>query len=237
MDIEEAGLGPKLVWAGAKPPRREPLIGRYVRLEPVDASRHAADLFELSHGPQGDPAIWIYMGYGPFADIAAFRTWLVERAASTDPLFYTVIDEASGKAAGMTSFLRIVPADGVIEIGHIWYAPVLQDTRASTESTYIMAKHAFDVLGNRRFEWKCNARNVPSRVAAKRLGFTFEGIFRQHMIVKGRNRDTAWFSIIDRDWPAIKAAFETWLDPANFDSSGRERKKLAASQFAGAEPF
>jgi RimJ/RimL family protein N-acetyltransferase len=237
MDIEEAGLGPRLVWAGAKPPQRESLVGRYVRLEPVDASRHAADLFELSHGPQGDPAIWIYMGYGPFANIAAFRTWLVERAASTDPLFYTVIDEASGRAAGMTSFLRIVPADGVIEIGHIWYAPVLQDTRASTESTYIMAKHAFDVLGNRRFEWKCNARNVPSRVAAKRLGFTFEGIFRQHMIVKGRNRDTAWFSIIDRDWPAIKGAFEAWLDPTNFDSSGREKKKLNAAQFAGAQPF
>jgi RimJ/RimL family protein N-acetyltransferase len=237
MDIEEAGLGPRLVWAGAKPPRREPLIGRYVRLEPVDGVRHATDLFELSHGPQGDPAIWIYMGYGPFADIAAFRTWLVEREASADPVFYTIVDEASGKAAGMASFLRIVPADGVIETGHIWFTPFLQRTRQATEAIFLMGKYAFDTLGNRRLEWKCNARNAPSRRAANRFGFTFEGVFRQHMIVKGRNRDTAWYSIIDRDWPAIKAAFEAWLDPANFDSSGREKKKLAASQFAAPRPF
>ncbi len=237
MDIEEIGLGPRLAWTPAKPPRREVIKGRYVRLEPVDPSRHASDLFELSHGAEGDPAIWIYMGYGPFADIAAFKTWLVERAASTDPLFYTVIDEASGKAAGMASFLRMVPADGVIETGHIWFTPVLQRTRQATEAIFLMGKYAFDTLGNRRFEWKCNARNAPSRRAAGRFGFTFEGIFREHMIIKGRNRDTAWYSIIDRDWPAIKAAFEAWLDPANFDSSGREKKKLTASQFAGAQPF
>src|SRR5262249_52660726 len=196
-----------------------------------------ADLFDLSHGPQGDAAIWIYMGYGPFADLAAFTTWLVDRAASADPLFYSVIDRETGRAAGMTSFLRIVPADGVIETGHIWYAPVLQDTRQSTEAIFLMAAYAFDTLGNRRFEWKCNARNTPSRVAATRLGFTFEGIFRQHMIIKQRNRDTAWYAMIDRDWPAIKSAFESWLDPTNFDSTGREKKKLAASKFAGAQPF
>jgi len=237
MDIEEIGLGARLTWTPAKPPRREVIKGRYVRLEPVDPSRHASDLFELSHGAQGDPAIWIYMGYGPFADIGGFTAWLVERAASTDPLFYAVIDEASGRAAGMASFLRIVPADGVIETGHIWFTPVLQRTRQATEAIFLMGKYAFDTLGNRRFEWKCNARNAPSRRAAGRFGFTFEGIFREHMIVKGRNRDTAWYSIIDRDWPAIKAAFESWLDPANFDSSGREKKKLAAAQFAGAQPF
>jgi len=237
MDIEEIGLGPRLAWTPAKPPRREVLQGRYVRLEPVDPSRHAGDLFELSHGSQGDPAIWIYMGYGPFVDIAAFKAWLVERAASSDPLFYTVIDEASGKAAGMASFLRIVPADGVIETGHIWFTPVLQRTRQATEAIFLMGKYAFDTLGNRRFEWKCNARNAPSRRAADRFGFTFEGIFREHMIIKGRNRDTAWYSIIDRDWPAIKAAFESWLDPANFDAKGQQKKKLTAAQFAGAQPF
>lgn len=237
MDIEEVGLGPRLHWTPAKAPRRELLIGRYVRLEPVDPSRHAKDLFELSHGKGGDPAIWIYMGYGPFEDFAAFQTWLVERAASSDPLFYAVIDSASGRTAGMASFLRIVPADGVIETGHIWFTPALQRTRASSEAIFLMAKYAFDTLGNRRFEWKCNARNEPSRRAAIRFGFTFEGIFRQHMIIKGRNRDTAWFAMIDRDWPGIKAAFEAWLDPANFDSGGRQKKKLDAQAAAGAQPF
>ena len=237
MDIEEAGLGARLVWTPAKPPRREALIGRYVRLEPVDPPRHAADLFDLSHGAQGDPAIWVYMGYGPFADFATFQTWLVERAASSDPLFYAVIDSATGRTAGMASFLRMVPADGVIETGHIWFTPVLQRTRQATEAIFLMAKYAFDTLGNRRFEWKCNARNAPSRRAALRFGFTFEGIFRQHMIIKGRNRDTAWYAMIDRDWPAIKAAFEAWLDPANFDASGRQKNKLKAEAAAGAQPF
>jgi RimJ/RimL family protein N-acetyltransferase len=237
MDIEEAGLGPKLAWTPARPPRRESLTGRYVRLEPVDPVRHAADLFELSHGEEGDPAIWIYMGYGPFADFAAFQSWLVERAASNDPLFFAVIDSASGRAAGMASYLRIVPSDGVIETGHIWFTPVLQHTRQATEAIFLMAQYAFDSLGNRRFEWKCNARNAPSRRAADRFGFTFEGIFRQHMIIKGRNRDTAWYAMIDCDWPAIKAAFEAWLDPANFDSSGRQKKKLNAEAVAGARPF
>ncbi len=237
MDIEEAGLGPRLAWIPAQPPRREVLNGRYCRLEPVDPPRHAADLFELSHGAQGDPAIWIYLGYGPFADFGSFQTWLVERAASSDPLFYTVIHSATGRAAGVVSFLRMVPADGVIETGHIWYTPILQRTRAATEAIFLMAKYAFDALGNRRFEWKCNARNAPSRRAARRFGFTFEGIFRQHMIIKGRNRDTAWYAMIDRDWPGIKAAFEAWLDPANFDSAGREKRKLNAAAAAGAQPF
>jgi RimJ/RimL family protein N-acetyltransferase len=237
MDIEEEGLGPKITFRPAQPPRREPLTGRYVRLEPVDPERHAADLFELSHGARGDPAIWIYMGYGPFADFVAFKSWVAERAASNDPLFYAVIDLATGKAAGMASFLRIVPADGVIETGHIWLTPILQRTRQATEAIFLMAKYAFDTLGNRRFEWKCNARNAPSRAAAKRFGFTFEGVFRQHMIVKGRNRDTAWYAMIDRDWPAIKAAFEAWLDPANFDAKGQQKKKLNAAAFAAAQPF
>jgi RimJ/RimL family protein N-acetyltransferase len=237
MDIEEAGLGPKIAWTCAKPPSREAIVGRYVRLEPVDPARHAGDLFELSHGVQGDPAIWTYMGYGPFADFASFETWLVERAASKDPLFYAVIDSATGRAAGMASYLRMAPADGVIETGHIWFTPLLQRTRQATEAIFLMARYAFDTLGNRRFEWKCNARNAPSRSAAQRFGFTFEGIFRQHMVIKGRNRDTAWYAMTDRDWPGIKAAFEAWLDPANFDSSGRQKQKLDAEAAAGPQPF
>src|ERR1700690_267093 len=154
MDIEEAGLGPRLAWTAAQPPRREVLSGRYCRLEPVDPPRHGADLFELSHGVQGDPAIWIYMGYGPFADFASFQGWLVERAASNDPLFFPVLDIPPGRAPGVASFLRMVPADGVIETGHIWYTPVLQRTRAASEAIFLMAKYAFDTLGNRRFEWK-----------------------------------------------------------------------------------
>jgi len=237
MDIEEAGLGSKLAWTPAIPPNREAIVGRYVRLEPIDPARHAGDLFELSHGVQGDPAIWTYMGYGPFADFASFETWLVERAASKDPLFYAVIDSATGRAAGMASYLRMAPADGVIETGHIWFTPLLQRTRQATEAIFLMARYAFDALGNRRFEWKCNARNAPSRRAAQRFGFTFEGIFRQHMVIKGRNRDTAWYAMTDRDWPGIKAAFEAWLDPANFDSSGRQKQKLDAEAAAGPQPF
>ena len=234
---ENEALGPRLAWSPARLPSREILSGRYARLEPVDAKRHAPELFEASHGAGGDPAIWNYMGYGPFPDGPSFARWLAERAASTDPLFYTVLDQAAGRALGMASYLRMVPADGVIEIGHIWFAPALQDTRAATEAIFLMARHAFDVLGNRRFEWKCNARNEPSRVAAIRLGFTFEGIFRQHMVVKGRNRDTAWYAMIDRDWPAIRQAFESWLDPSNFDAEGRQRRSLAVRNVAGASPL
>ncbi len=235
MDLEE--LGPRLAWKPAQAPRREVLDGEYVRLEPVDPSRHANDLFELSHGPKGDPAIWTYLSYGPFADLAAFKSWLTDRAASNDPLSYAVVDKASGRAAGMMSFLRMVPADGVIETGHIWFTPVLKRTRQATEALFLMAKYAFDSLGNRRFEWKCNARNGLSRVAARRFGFTFEGIFRQHMVIRGRNRDTAWHAMIDGDWPAIKKAFEAWLDPRNFDEDGRQKTKLDAASFAAAEPF
>jgi RimJ/RimL family protein N-acetyltransferase len=193
---------------------------------------HARDLFEASHGGGGDPAIWNYLPYGPFRDQASFAAWLAERTASRDPLFFAILD-ANGRALGMASYLRMVPADGVIEIGHIWFAPILQRTRLATEAIYLMARHAFEGLGNRRFEWKCNALNAPSRRAALRFGFTFEGLFRQHMIVKARNRDTAWYAMIDRDWPAIRAAFEAWLDPRNFDVEGRQKHPLAARDAAG----
>jgi RimJ/RimL family protein N-acetyltransferase len=167
------------------------------------------------------------MAYGPFESQAVFTAWLDERAASKDPVFYAVIDRAAGAARGMMSYLRIEPEHRVIEIGHIWFAPVLQRTRQATEAIYLMARHAFDDLGYRRLEWKCNALNAASRRAAERFGFTFEGIFRQHMIVKGGNRDTAWYSIIDGEWPIRRAAFEDWLSPENFDSSGRQRRSLS----------
>jgi len=234
---ENAALGPRLAWKPARAPGRESLQGRYGALVPVDPGRHAHDLFEASHGQGGDPAIWNYLGYGPFPDEAAFAGWLAERAQSSDPLFFAVADKTTGRALGMASYLRIVPADGVIETGHIWYAPALQRTRLATEAIFLMARHAFEGLGNRRFEWKCNALNAPSRRAAIRFGFTFEGLFRQHMIVKGRNRDTAWYAMIDRDWPKIRAAFEAWLDPANFDEAGRQKHPLAARNAAGPSPL
>jgi RimJ/RimL family protein N-acetyltransferase len=167
------------------------------------------------------------MAYGPFESQAVFTEWIEGRAASKDPVFYAVIDLAAGSACGMASFMRIEPEHRVIEIGHIWFAPMLQRTRQATEAIYLLARHAFDDLGYRRLEWKCNALNTASRRAAERFGFTFEGIFRQHMIVKGANRDTAWFSIIDGEWPLRRAAFEAWLSPSNFDPSGRQRRSLS----------
>ena len=209
-------------------PGREPLPGAYVRLEPVDVTAHAASLFALSHARPEDAALWTYLPYGPFADQGAFERWLLERARSDDPLFFAVVKAQSGRASGMASYLNIVPAHGSIEIGHIWFAPRLQRTRAATEAIFLMMRHAFDDLGYRRLEWKCNALNQASMRAARRFGFTYEGIFRQHMVVKGRNRDTAWFSLLDREWPAVRAAFQRWLAPDNFDAAGRQRASLGA---------
>jgi RimJ/RimL family protein N-acetyltransferase len=155
------------------------------------------------------------------------RAWLTSCAASADPLFLAVIDRASGRAAGVVSYLRIEPEHGVIEIGHIWFGHALQRTPAATETIHLLARHAFDDLGNRRLEWKCDAANARSRRAAERFGFTFEGVFRQHMIIKGRNRDTAWYALLDSEWPAARDAFEAWLAPENFDADGRQRRSLA----------
>jgi RimJ/RimL family protein N-acetyltransferase len=222
MTADALPIGPALDWQPVPAPQKRVREGRYVRLEPIDPARHAGDLFALS---QGHDAIWTYLGYGPFADLAAFRTWLASCAQQSDPLFVTTVDKATGRASGMASFLRITPADGVIEIGHIWIAPAIQRTRQATEAILLLMREAFE-LGYRRLEWKCNALNAPSRRAALRFGFTFEGIFRQHMIVKGRNRDTAWFAMLDHEWPPIRAAFERWLAPENFDAAGHERSKL-----------
>jgi RimJ/RimL family protein N-acetyltransferase len=209
-------------------PQREPLLGTHVRLEPVDVAAHAPSLYALSHGRPENAALWTYLPYGPFADQGAFDAWLAERARSSDPLFFAVVEEQSGQAAGMASYLNIVPANGSIEIGHIWFAPPLQRTRAATEAIYLMSRHAFDDLGYRRLEWKCNALNEASMRAARRFGFAYEGTFRQHMVVKGRNRDTAWFALLDREWPAVRAAFERWLAPENFDAASRQRTSLSA---------
>jgi RimJ/RimL family protein N-acetyltransferase len=213
-----------LHWKAARLPERAPIEGDSVRLEPVDPVRHARQLFEASRGADD---IWTHLAYGPFDSLASFTTWLEARAASKDPMFYAVVDRTALEARGMASFMRMAPDDGVIEIGHIWFTPPLQRTRQATEAIFLLARHAFDDLGYRRLEWKCDSLNAPSRRAAQRFGFTYEGIFRQHMVIKDRNRDTAWFSIIDSEWPSRRAAFEDWLASSNFDADGRQRRTLA----------
>ena len=208
-------------------PDLRPLFGRWTRLEALSAEKHAQDLYDSFKDSDPEHHIWTYLAYGPFADFTTFRSWLLERELSRDPWFYAYVRRDTGKAAGMGAFMRLDPANGVIEIGHIWMSPGLQRTRESTDAIFLMMRHAFDELGVRRLEWKCDSLNAPSRAAAKRFGFTFEGIFRQHFIVKGRNRDTAWFAIIDKDWPAIRKAFQAWLADENFDAEGRQKTKLA----------
>ncbi len=216
----------KLNWSSARTPGRNALEGDLVRLEVLDPGRHAESLFRSSHSTEAG-RLWEHLPYGPFASQDEFTAWLRERAASADPLFFAVIDRASKRAFGMASYLRITPEHGVIEIGHIWFAPEIQRTRQATEAIFLLARQAFDDLGYRRFEWKCDSLNEPSRRAALRFGFTFEGVFRKHMVVKGRNRDTAWFSMTDAEWPARRAAFEAWLAPENFDAAGRQRRTLS----------
>jgi RimJ/RimL family protein N-acetyltransferase len=232
------GAGPKQIAApvgapvepppSGRAPERAPLVGTEVRLEPVEVAAHAESLFRRSHARTQDAALWTYLAYGPFADAGAFAAWLEERARSQDPLFFAIVERASGEAAGMASYMNIVPAHGSIEIGHIWFAPPLQKSRAATEAIFLLARHVFDELGYRRLEWKCDALNAASVRAARRFGFTYEGTFRQHMVVKGRNRDTAWFALLDREWPAVRSSFERWLAPANFDPAGRQRTALSA---------
>ncbi len=213
--------------APARLPERTSLVGRHVRLVPLVATQHADALYEETHGA-GCEALWLYLPDGPSPDNATFRDALERKAASRDPLFFAILDGASGRPQGWASYLRIEPAQRCIEVGWILYTPALQRTVGATEAMYLMARHAFEDLGYRRYEWKCNALNAPSRRAALRLGFTFEGIFRQHMIVKGRNRDSAWFSMLDTEWPVRKTAFERWLDPTNFDAEGRQRIALSS---------
>jgi RimJ/RimL family protein N-acetyltransferase len=212
-------------WTPRPHPPREPMQGCYVRLEPINVEAHTADLFE-AFAADAENRIWTYLPYGPFVTQQELADWIGGSCFGDDPLFHAIVDLESGKAEGVASYLRIEPAVGVIEVGHINYAPALQKTRGATEAMYLMMKRAFDELGYRRYEWKCDALNAGSCAAAKRLGFTYEGQFRQATMYKGRNRDTNWYSILDTEWPALAAAYEAWLDPANFDEQGRQKKSL-----------
>ena len=212
-------------WQPCSHPRGSILQGRLCRLEPIDAERHGSDLFEAFI--QDDGRNWTYMPYGPFARESELREWIESTCLGDDPCFFSIIDLVSGKAVGVASYLRIDPNNGVIEVGHIHFSPQIQGSVIASESMYLMMRHVFDELGYRRYEWKCDALNQPSRNAALRLGFIFEGIFRQATLYKQRNRDTAWFAIIDQDWPRVRAVFEAWLDPDNFDADGRQRTRLS----------
>ncbi|MBO6948354.1 MAG: GNAT family N-acetyltransferase [Rhodospirillales bacterium] len=213
-------------WKPSSPPPRTPMQGRTCRLEPLDPAKHATDL-HAANISDTEGRIWTYLGYGPFDSEDGYRNWVEKDAMGNDPLFHAIIDLKSGKAVGVASYLRIEPAVGSIEVGHINYSPLLQRTVAATEAMYLMMARVFDELGYRRYEWKCDNANAKSKAAAARLGFTFEGVFRQCTIYKGRNRDTAWFSILDTEWPALKDAFETWLDPNNFDDAGNQKQALS----------
>jgi RimJ/RimL family protein N-acetyltransferase len=220
-------IGPLLPdWKAPSPPPRAPMVGRYCRVEPIDAARHAEDLYRAN---AADPSRrnFTYLTIGPFDTLDAYREWVTSASRSEDPLFHAIVDAETGKAAGIASFMRIDTKNGVIEVGNLNYSPLLQRKRAATEAMYLMMKRVFE-LGYRRYEWKCDSLNAPSRAAAQRLGFSYEGLFRQAWIYKGRNRDTKWFSIVDGEWPALREAFETWLAPANFDASGRQRVSLSS---------
>jgi len=213
-------------WQTPAHPLWRVLEGNRVRLEPLSAERHAASLHaanlldEQAHN-------WTYLPYGPFADLGEYVAWIDANCRGPDPLFYAIVERQSAAATGVASYLRISPASGSIEIGHINFSPRLQHTAGATEAMYLLLRHAFE-LGYRRCEWKCDALNSASRTAAQRLGLSFEGIFRQATVVKGRNRDTAWYAAIDREWPALAAAFSRWLDDGNFDGEGRQRVSLSA---------
>jgi RimJ/RimL family protein N-acetyltransferase len=219
-------LGAEVELLSAEQPQRVRLEGRYIRLEPLDAQTHGDSLWQAAGGVQHEE-LWTYLSDGPYFDRASFEAALNAKAASVDPLYFAIVDARTNLAGGYASYLRIEPKHRCIEVGSILYGPELRQTVGATEAMFLMARHAFEDLRYRRYEWKCNALHAGSRRAAQRLGFTFEGIFRQHMIVKGRNRDTAWFAMLDCEWPARKAAFERWLDPSNFDARGRQKKKLA----------
>ncbi|MDB6092703.1 MAG: Acetyltransferase [Verrucomicrobia bacterium] len=212
-------------WRPATRPKRAAIAGLSCRLEPLVLEPHARQLHE-AYQLDTEGRNWTYLPYGPFARLEDYRAWVTANSASEDPMFFAIVDSATAKAVGVASYLRIDPANGVIEVGHLNFSPALQRRRAATEAMFLMMARAFD-LGFRRYEWKCDALNAPSRQAAERLGFSFEGIFRQAIVVKGRNRDTAWYSITDQEWPALKAAYQRWLEPGNFDAQGRQLQSLS----------
>jgi RimJ/RimL family protein N-acetyltransferase len=213
-------------WKPPPRPPRDPMIGRTCRVEPLDPAVHAADL-HAANTLDATHRNWTYLPYGPFATLEEYAGWLNAVTAAGDPMFHAIIDLTTGKAVGVASYLRIDPFAGSIEVGHLNYSPALQRTIAATEAMYLMMKRAFE-LGYRRYEWKCNALNLASRAAAQRLGLSYEGVFRQARVDKGRNRDTAWYAAIDKEWPALDRAFRQWLDPSNFDGAGRQLTSLMA---------
>jgi RimJ/RimL family protein N-acetyltransferase len=217
-------------WRPPPAPPRVALEGRCCTVAPLEPATHARDL-HAANLQDATGEMWSYLSYGPFASLEDYRRWAEEQARSTDPLFFAVVDARSGRASGIASYLRVDRPNGVVEVGHLAWSPALQRTTAATEAMYLMMRQAFE-LGYRRYEWKCNALNQASMAAARRLGFTYEGTFRQHMVRRGRNRDTAWFSILDGEWPRVRAALERWLDPANFDRDGRQVLSLAACRAA-----
>ena len=237
--VPEQPLGEQLDWQPARRPERRQHRGRHVVVRPLDPAADAQALYALSHAPTGDPSIWTYLYEAPFADVEAYRGFLESKASSEDPQFLVITDAQDGRQLGQITYMSIEPHHGSIELGNIWFSPALQRTPAATEAIFLLAAHAFDELGYRRLEWKCNALNEPSRNAALRYGFLYEGLFMQHRVVKGRNRDTAWFAITDKRWAAVRSAFERWLEPENFEPDGtqiRSLRELTSVIDANSEP-
>ncbi|MCH9694343.1 MAG: GNAT family N-acetyltransferase [Gammaproteobacteria bacterium] len=212
-------------WQGAAVPPRSPMLGRFCRIEVLDPKSHIDDLYD-AFALDNAGALWTYMAVGPFESKSHFRAWLETECTADDPLFHTIIDLSTDKAVGLAAYMRIKPGVGVIEIGNITYSPSLQRTTLATEAMFLFLERAFDELGYRRYEWKCDSLNAPSCMAAHRLGFSYDGKFEQAIVYKGRNRDTAWYSILDRDWPRLKRAYARWLDKKNFDEQGVQKQKL-----------
>jgi RimJ/RimL family protein N-acetyltransferase len=228
-DVHRNALGqpigsPLPGWKGVPRPPREPMAGRYCRVEPIDPERHADDLYR-ANAAGTDNRNFTYLAVGPFDSLDAYRKWMESAVRSEDPLWHAIVDADTGKAVGVATYMRIDPAHGVIEVGNLNFSPLLQRKPAATEAMYLMMKRAFE-LGYRRYEWKCDSLNAPSRAAAQRLGFSYEGLFRQASVYKGRSRDTAWYAMIDSEWPELDRAFRRWLDPSNFDAQGRQRERL-----------
>ena len=212
-------------WTPPPSPPRVALAGRFCRVLPLDVARDAAALY-ATHEAAPDQRLWTYLPYGPFASFSAYRSWLASSCTGDDPLFFTIARHADDQPVGLASYLRIQAQVGVIEVGHLQFSAALSRSAMATEAMFLMMQNAFE-LGYRRYEWKCDALNAPSRAAAERLGFTFEGIFRNATVYKGRTRDTAWYAVTDGEWPTLKRAFEAWLAPDNFDANGRQRRRLA----------
>lgn len=209
-------------------PERRFLEGRLAVVEPLDISQHSEPLYLASHETPEAKQIWTYLPDGPFNQFSDFKAWLGAMANNPDRAVFAVRDRATARIGGMVTYLDIRPSHGSIEVGYIWFAPFLQRSSQATDALFLMLSYAFDDLGYRRMQWRCNALNEKSRAAAVRLGFTYEGVFYQHMVVKGYNRDTAWYSILDGEWPRIRTNFEAWLAPSNFDSKGRQKRSLGA---------